>query len=143
MIDKDGRPLRRAILWNDVRSAPDSLAIIEALGGPARTAELIGSLPLAAFTVTSWAWLRRVEPELVKQVAGVRLPHDWLTERLTGNAVTDRGDVSGYLALSGGSVTWRARRGRQAEGRAASPPRTMNRGRRRGTANAGARRCMM
>lgn len=95
VIDKDGRPLRRAILWNDVRSAPDSLAIIEALGGPARTAELIGSLPLAAFTVTSWAWLRRMEPEIVKRVAGVRLPHDWLTERLTGNAVTDRGDVSG------------------------------------------------
>jgi xylulokinase len=95
VIDKAGRPLRRAILWNDVRSAPDSLAIISALGGPARTAELIGSLPLAAFTVTSWAWLRRMEPEIVARVSGVRLPHDWLTERLTGNAVTDRGDVSG------------------------------------------------
>jgi len=71
------------------------LAIIDALGGPARTADLIGSLPLAAFTVTSWAWLRRMEPEIVQRVAGVRLPHDWLTERLTGNAVTDRGDVSG------------------------------------------------
>lgn len=94
VLDTARHPLRPAILWNDVRSAPDALVIVDELGGPERAADLIGSLPIAAFTVTSWAWLRRMEPDLVRRVAGVRLPHDWLTERLTGNAVTDRGDVS-------------------------------------------------
>lgn len=93
--DGAGRPLRPAVLWNDTRSAEVVPALLEALGGPAAWAELIGSVPLPSFTVTSLAWLRRHEPDLVAAARGVRLPHDHLTERLTGNAVTDRGDASG------------------------------------------------
>jgi xylulokinase len=40
-------------------------------------------------------WLREHEPAAAARVAAVRLPHDYLTERLTGEAVTDRGDASG------------------------------------------------
>jgi xylulokinase len=87
-------PLRPALLWNDVRSAPDAAALVDGLGAAA-WAERTGSVPLASFTVAKWAWLRRNEPDVVAATAAVRLPHDFVTERLTGNAVTDRGDVSG------------------------------------------------
>ncbi|HWM37447.1 MAG TPA: FGGY family carbohydrate kinase, partial [Streptomyces sp.] len=33
-LDADGRPVRPALLWNDVRSAPQSDRLIERLGGP-------------------------------------------------------------------------------------------------------------
>ncbi len=95
VVDDDGRALRRAILWNDTRSAEDSEQLIDSLGGRERWAAVACSVPVSAFTVSSWAWLRRSEPEVASQVRGIRLPHDYLTERLTGIAVTDRGDASG------------------------------------------------
>ena len=94
-LDADGEPVRTAVLWNDTRAARDAQNLVGALGGPGRWADHIGSVPVAAFTVSSWAWLRRTDPDLADRVAGVRLPHDYLTELLTGSAVTDRGDASG------------------------------------------------
>jgi xylulokinase len=52
-------------------------------------------VPVPSFTVTRWAWLRRTEPHAADRTRAVRLPHDYLTERLSGRAVTDRGDASG------------------------------------------------
>jgi xylulokinase len=94
-LDADGRPVRPALLWNDVRSAPQSDRLIGQLGGPAAWAERFGSVPAPAFTVTKWAWLCENEPESAAATAAVRLPHDYLTGRLTGEGTTDRGDVSG------------------------------------------------
>lgn len=94
-LDAHGEPVRPALLWNDVRSAPQSHRLTEELGGAKFWAERTGSVPAASFTVTKWAWLAEHEPEAVRATRAVRLPHDYLTERLTGQGTTDRGDVSG------------------------------------------------
>ncbi|WP_344586058.1 FGGY family carbohydrate kinase, partial [Kitasatospora paracochleata] len=94
VLDPDARPVRPALLWNDVRSAPQAAELREAFG-PAELARRTGSVPTAAFTAAKWAWLRANEPAVAQRAAAVRLPHDFLTERLTGEAVTDRGDASG------------------------------------------------
>ncbi|MEU3324168.1 xylulokinase [Streptomyces albus] len=94
-LDAEGRPVREALLWNDVRSAPQRDRLVAALGGPQAWAERVGSVPAPAFTVTKWAWLREHEPEAARAATAVRLPHDFLTERLTGRGATDRGDASG------------------------------------------------
>ncbi|MFE5212568.1 xylulokinase [Streptomyces sp. NPDC056600] len=94
-LDAAGEPVRPAMLWNDVRSAPQTRRLIEELGGPEAWAERTGSVPSTSFTVTKWAWLMEHEPEAAARVAAVRLPHDYLTERLTGEGTTDRGDASG------------------------------------------------
>ena len=94
VLDRGGSPLRDALLWNDTRSAEDAERLTERLGATA-WAGLTGLRPVASFTVCKWAWLRRTEPELVRAVTAIRLPHDYLTERLTGRGTTDRGDASG------------------------------------------------
>ncbi|MFG3548901.1 xylulokinase [Streptomyces sp. NPDC047725] len=94
-LDADGEPVRPALLWNDVRSAPQARRLVEELGGAKVWAERTGSVPGASFTVTKWAWLAEHEPEAARAVRAVRLPHDYLTERLTGEGTTDRGDASG------------------------------------------------
>jgi xylulokinase len=48
-----------------------------------------------SFTITKLRWLRRCEPDVLRRTAAVLLPHDWLTFRLTGRRVSDRGDASG------------------------------------------------
>ncbi|MEU5111939.1 xylulokinase [Streptomyces longwoodensis] len=94
-LDAQGEPVRPALLWNDVRSAPQARRLTEDLGGAKFWAERTGSVPAASFTVTKWAWLAENEPEAVRATRAVRLPHDYLTERLTGEGTTDRGDASG------------------------------------------------
>ncbi|MEU6736469.1 xylulokinase [Streptomyces physcomitrii] len=93
-LDARGAPVRPALLWNDVRSAPQAAALRERWGA-AEWVRRVGSVPGAALTVAKWAWLRENEPHRAEATTAVRLPHDYLTERLTGTAATDRGDVSG------------------------------------------------
>jgi len=96
VLDSQGDVLRPAKLWNDTESAPDTEELLgELAGGRAAWAAACGSVPLPAFTVTKLRWLRRCEPAVLRRTAAVMLPHDWLTFRLTGRRVTDRGDASG------------------------------------------------
>jgi xylulokinase len=94
-LDGSGRPLRPAMLWNDTRSASDAVDLVEALGGAGVWASRIGVVPVASFTASKWAWVRRREPAIAAATRAIRLPHDYLTERLCGAGVTDRGDASG------------------------------------------------
>lgn len=114
-LDADGQVIRPALLWNDTRSASAASALVRELGegdealGAARWAEAVGSVPVAALTVTKLRWLADAEPDNAARVAAVALPHDWLTWRLTGaeslgTLVTDRSDASGtgyFDAVSG------------------------------------------
>jgi xylulokinase len=93
-LDAAGRPVRPALLWNDVRSAPQAAALVERFGADT-WASRAGSVPTAAFTAAKWAWLTEREPASAARVRAVRLPHDYLTERLGGAPATDRGDASG------------------------------------------------
>jgi len=95
VLDEHGRPLRPAKLWNDTESAADASALITARGGPEWWAEYVGIVPVASFTATKWAWLRRREPDIAAATHAVRLPHDFINERLTGRGTSDRGDASG------------------------------------------------
>jgi xylulokinase len=95
-LDASDAVIRPAILWNDTRAAADADWLVQQLdGGAAVWAAACGSVPLAAFTIAKLSWLHRKEPDSWARLARVVLPHDWLTWRLTGERVTDRGDASG------------------------------------------------
>ncbi|WP_245916454.1 xylulokinase [Nocardioides gansuensis] len=101
-LDEDGQVLRPALLWNDTRSAGAAGDLVSDLGGPEQWVDAVGSVPVAALTVTKLRWLAEHEPETAARVAEVVLPHDWVTARLRGadrvrpgTARTDRGDASG------------------------------------------------
>ncbi|GIH75079.1 xylulokinase [Planobispora longispora] len=97
-LDESGNVVRKALLWNDTRSARAAVDLVDELGGPAKWAEAVGSVPVASFTVSKLRWLAEHEPDSARRTASVCLPHDWLTWRLGGAAgelVTDRGDASG------------------------------------------------
>ena len=94
IVDAEGRCIRRAKLWNDTTSASQASRLVDRIGAD-RWASAVGSVPVASFTITKLAWLAEHEPESVRRIARVMLPHDWITWRLTGEHVTDRGDASG------------------------------------------------
>jgi xylulokinase len=108
VLDEQGRVIRPAKLWNDTESAPDALALRKELpGGDAAWAQACGSVPVAALTITKLAWLKRCEPDAFARLRTVLLPHDWLTWRLTGRFITDRGDASGTGYWSPSQNDWR------------------------------------
>jgi xylulokinase len=93
-LDATWNVVRPAKLWNDTESAPQARSLVEALGANA-WARACGSVPVASFTITKLAWLAEREPASWARLARACVPHDWLTWRLTGRYVTDRGDASG------------------------------------------------
>ena len=104
----EGRVIRDALLWNDVRSAAAAADLVAEVGAGAY-ARRVGLVPVASFTASKLRWLRDAEPENAARVAAVALPHDWLTWRLRGYGprgeselgpdldalTTDRSDASG------------------------------------------------
>src|SRR5262249_27836252 len=70
-------------------------------------AHACGSVPLAAFTIAKLSWLHRSEPDAWARLSHVCLPHDWLTYKLTGEFVTDRGDASGTGYFSAAENAYR------------------------------------
>ncbi|MFF2633439.1 xylulokinase [Microbacterium sp. NPDC058021] len=107
-LDAEGRVVRDALLWNDMRSAGAAAELVAEFGADA-LARRTGLVPVASFTITKLRWLRDHEPDNAARVAAVALPHDWLTWRLRGfgptgesprgpvldELVTDRSDASG------------------------------------------------
>lgn len=105
-LDADEQVVRPALLWNDIRSAPDADDLIVELGGAEAWAAAVGSVPLAAFTVSKLRWMARSEPDNAARTQRVMLPHDYLTWLLAdqpAESTTDRGDASGtgYWSPSG------------------------------------------
>lgn len=123
-LDAGGEVIRPAMLWNDVKSAPQARELVAEFGGPAEWASRTGSVPTMSFTVTKLRWLAENEPANARRVRGVVLPHDWLTWRLAGGGpsgapgwagapsdpvlepTTDRGDASGTGYFSPAEGRW-------------------------------------
>jgi xylulokinase len=108
VLDADDQPVCRAKLWNDTESSDDAAWLIDQLGSPVAWADAVGSVPVAAFTITKLSWLHRTHPDAWRRLARVVLPHDYLTHRLTGGFTTDRGDASGtgYWSPATDSYRW-------------------------------------
>lgn len=104
-LDKNGRPVRPAILWNDQRSIAQCAAITEKVGAK-RLYQIIGSILLAGFTAPKIVWVRENEPDVYKQIAHVLLPKDYIRYRLSGAFVADVADASGFGLMDIGKRTW-------------------------------------
>ncbi len=97
-LDSQHVIVRDALLWNDTRSAQAAEDLVQELGGPSAWSAAVGSVPVAAFTVSKLRWMAQHEPENAQRTSSVVLPHDYLTWMLAGkptNLTTDRGDASG------------------------------------------------
>ncbi len=109
-LDADGAVVRKALLWNDTRSAEAATQLIAEIGGRQACADAVGSVLVASFTITKLRWLRDHEPENAQRVAAVLLPHDYVSLYAAGKgavAFTDRGDASGTGYFDARTNEWR------------------------------------
>ncbi len=104
-LDKEGKVLRPAILWNDQRTEAQCREITETLGSE-RLLKLTFNKALAGFTAPKILWLRKNEPEIYALVEQVLLPKDYLRFRLTGRYATEVSDASGTLLFDVARRRW-------------------------------------
>ena len=98
-LDADGRPVRPAVSWLDVRAeaeADELSAIATRLGGEPVNAIASGPKLL---------WLRRHEPDVMAAVRMIQVIPDYFLYRLTGRAATDPVTA----ASTGAYDRWKAR----------------------------------
>ncbi|WP_324716595.1 xylulokinase [Carboxydochorda subterranea] len=93
-LDREGRVIRRPLLWCDVRTADEVRAINETVGR-ARMIDLAGSPAMEGFTAPKVLWLRRHEPGHFERIATVLLPKDYVRFRLTGERAAEVSDAAG------------------------------------------------
>jgi xylulokinase len=94
-LDKGGRPVRPAKLWNDTSTIAETDLILERLGGPKACVKKLGISLAVGYTASKVLWLKRQEPRNYARLATVLLPHNYLNYWLTGRAVMEYGDASG------------------------------------------------
>lgn len=107
MLDKDGKVLRRAILWLDQRTARECEEITNKVGAE-RLIEITANPALTGFTASKILWVRSHQPEIYERCAHILLPKDYLRYKLTGEFATEVSDASGMQLLDVPARQWSA-----------------------------------
>ncbi|MBD3306077.1 hypothetical protein GF339_06795, partial [candidate division KSB3 bacterium] len=99
-VDHDIRPLRRAILWNDLRCAKEADYARQTVGEQ-RIFERTG-YPPGQWTLYKVLWLKHNEPALYERMFKILLVQDYLIYKLTGKLVMAQGSgtMTGALDIA-------------------------------------------
>lgn len=105
MLDKDGKVLRKSILWCDARTSKQCDEIT-ALVGKNRLIEINANPALSGFTAPKILWVREHEKDLYDQCATILLPKDYVRYMLTGVKAMEISDASGTNLLDIKNRCW-------------------------------------
>jgi xylulokinase len=106
MLDADNKVLRRAILWNDQRTAEECDEITSRAGGYEALIDMVSNPALTGFTAPKILWVRKHEPEVYEKARRILLPKDYVRFRLAGEYATEVSDASGMLLLDVKRRAW-------------------------------------
>lgn len=95
-LDKEGKVLRNAILWNDQRTHEECEIIIKEFGEKFLIKN-VGNPVLTGFTLPKILWIKRNEPEIFESTRKILLPKDFINFMMTGKIVTEPSDASGTV----------------------------------------------
>lgn len=105
-LDARNRVIRRALLWNDQRTAAECKEIEDRAGGRRKLIKLVANPALTGFTAPKILWLRNHEPRHFEALRKILLPKDEIRRRLTGEFATEVSDASGMLLLDVAKRNW-------------------------------------
>ncbi len=103
LLDANDRPLRPAILWNDVRSFAECAELKRRVPDVEKRT---GNLVMPGFTAPKMLWVAAHEPGVASATTRVLLPKDYVRLRLSGEAVSEMSDASGTSWLDVGKRRW-------------------------------------
>jgi xylulokinase len=103
-LDKEARPLRKAIIWADQRSVEQERWVGERIS-PEEVYRITGHRLSASYSLGKILWLRDHQPDIYQAAYKFVHAKDAIVARLTGVFVTDPSDASGMnlYDLEGGA----------------------------------------
>jgi xylulokinase len=104
-LDRSGKVIRPALLWNDGRTS-DECREITAKVGEERLREWVQNPALEGFTLPKVLWLRKHEPAAFKRLAKIVLAKDYVRYRLTGALASEPSDASATLMYDVAHGRW-------------------------------------
>jgi len=104
-LDREGTPLRPAIIWADGRSAAEVDELVAELGRE-RLARLTANPLATGFMASTVRWLLRHEPDTLARTATLVLPKDYIRLRLTRQVGTDVTDAASTLLFDVAGRRW-------------------------------------
>ena len=92
-VDKDGKPLHNAIVWQDRRTI-DQVEFIKSKIGIDKIYETTGLTIDPYFSATKILWFKDKKPEIYQKAHKFLLVSDFIIHKLTGNFTTDFSNAS-------------------------------------------------
>lgn len=92
LLDKEGNPVRKSILWNDIRAENES----EELNGKHRELfeKSISFAATPALTISKILWLKKHEPENWAKTEKFTFASNYISFRLTGCVTADENNIT-------------------------------------------------
>lgn len=103
--DRDGRPVRDAVIWADQRSGEEIEDIYRAIPREEYQSVTLNALS-TGFLIPSLLWVKKREPENFKRIDKVLLPKDYIRSRMCGRFGTDATDASGTAVFDTKGRQW-------------------------------------
>jgi len=88
VVGKDGAPLRRAIIYSDMRGKKETIEILKKCPGICQLTGLPESI-FPGLPVSKLLWIRDNEPKISRSISKVMGAKDFVNFRLTGNVAVD------------------------------------------------------
>ena len=92
LLDRAGKPLRKAIIWCDSRAVEIGAEALEQIGRDFCLTHTLNSP--GNFTASKLAWVKRNEPEIFDKIHRFMLPGDYIAYRLSGEISTSVSGLS-------------------------------------------------
>ncbi|TYP57848.1 xylulokinase [Thermosediminibacter litoriperuensis] len=94
-LDKNGKVIRNAIMWNDQRVAKQCDEVHSKVGGEEKLIDYVANTALPGYTIGKILWVKEVEPDNYEKIDKFVISKDYIRYRLTGEIATDVSDASG------------------------------------------------
>lgn len=107
-LDREARPLRKAIIWADQRAVAQATWVGERVPFD-EVYRITGHRLSSSYSLAKILWLRDHQPEIVRRAHKFTHAKDAIVARLTGAFVTDPSDASGMNLYDLGTGAWSLR----------------------------------
>lgn len=104
-VDKEGTPLRNAIIWMDGRSSRQLQYIIDQIGFE-RYVSIIGGQPDTGFLPNKILWFKENEPELFARTHKILQASSYINYKLTGKMTMDIDQAGKSQCLDISTLQW-------------------------------------
>ena len=104
-IDREGHPVRNAIIWADARSVAEVDQLVAEIGRE-RLAQLTANPLATGFMAATVRWLLRHEHDTIWHTNSLLLPKDYIRMRLTRQVATDVTDAASTLLFDVANRCW-------------------------------------